>query len=234
MTRCNPYRLVGGAAFMGVIFSLSACGGSSSSGSVSGPPATTPPPTTTPPPVTPPPTTPVTPPDLRSFNELKLLGQQLAAEIETATITPEANMPISGRATYQGIASFRASPSIPPGLNSDEYFALLTSNPGIVSNVYLMTNFETAEIDGMLTYFQDIELGLLPGSVNIGNGKIEGNAFTGDLAGSVGPFGGEQAATGGIDGAFLGDTPEFATGNVYLDVGSGSSAQSFDGVFTAN
>jgi hypothetical protein len=32
MTRCNPYRLVGGAMFMGVIFSLSACGGSSSSG----------------------------------------------------------------------------------------------------------------------------------------------------------------------------------------------------------
>jgi hypothetical protein len=107
MIRCNPYRLVGGAMFIGVIFSLSACGGSSSSGFVSGPPVTTPSPTTTPPPTTPPPTTPLPPPDLTSFNRQVAQGREDFAALESSTLLPSAKMPVTGSASYSGVVLYK-------------------------------------------------------------------------------------------------------------------------------
>jgi hypothetical protein len=236
MTRCNPYRLVGGAVFMGVILSLSACGGSSSSGSVSGPPATTPPPTTTPPPVTPPPvtpppTTPLPPPDLTSFNRQVAQGREDFAALETTPILPSAKMPVTGIASYSGVVLYKLAGSVIT-LPDEVIVDTILESPSMSSDISLQANFGADSISGNLGGFNDSTTGSFSGAVWIQNGTISGNKFEGDLSGTVFKGGTPRSAAGAISGSFLGSTtPDAAVGAVGLNMGAGGL---FLGVFSAD
>ena len=236
MIRCNPYRLVGGAVFMGVIFSLSACGGSSSSGSVSGPPATTPPPTTTPPPVTPPPvtpppTTPLPPPDLTSFNRQVAQGREDFAALESSTLLPSAKMPVTGIASYSGVVLYKLAGSVIT-LPDEVIVDTILESPSMSSDISLQANFGADSISGNLGGFNDSTSGSFSGGVSIQNGTIFGNEFEGDLSGIVFKSGTPRSATGGIQGGFVGSvTPDEAVGALSLDLGAGDR---FLGIFSAD
>ena len=236
MIRCNPYRLVGGAVFMGVIFSLSACGGSSSSGSVSGPPATTPPPTTTPPPVTPPPvtpppTTPLPPPDLTSFNRQVAQGREDFAALETTPILPSAKMPVTGIASYSGVVLYKLAGSVIT-LPDEVIVDTILESPSMSSDISLQANFGADSISGNLGGFNDSTTGSFSGAVWIQNGTISGNEFEGDLSGTVMKNGTVSSAAGDIKGVFVGSvTPDDAGGARSLDMGSGGR---FLGIYTAD
>jgi hypothetical protein len=225
MTRCNPYRLVGGAVFMGVIFSLSACGGSSSSGFVSGPPATTTPPTT------PPPTKPLPPPDLTRFNEQVAKGREDFAAIESSTLLPSAKMPVMGLASYSGVVLYKTSSSV-SGLPGKDKLDKILESPSMSSDITLLANFGTDSISGNLGGFNDSTTGSFSGGVSIQNGTIFGNEFKGDLSGTVFKSGTPKSATGGIQGGFVGSVvPDEAVGALSLDLGAGDR---FLGIFSAD
>ena len=251
MIRCNPYRLVGGAAFMGVILSLSACGGSSSSGSVSGPPATTPPPTTTPPPVTPPPvtpppttpppvtpppTTPLPPPDLTYFNNQVAKGREDFAALLETPVLPIARLPVIGGASYSGVALYKTASSV-SGLPGDVMVDRILESPSMSSDISLLADFGTDSITGSLHGFNDSTTGSFSGAVSIRNGTIfEGDygesRFEGDLQGNLLKNGIPRNTTGGITGAFGGSvTPDVAGGALSLDLGAGDR---FLGIFSAD
>ena len=241
MTRCNPYRLVGGAMFMGVIFSLSACGGSSSSGSVSGPPATTPPPTTTPPPVTPPPVTPppvtpLPPPDLTYFNNQVAKGREDFAALLETSVLPIAKLPVTGNAIYSGVVLYKTASSV-SGLPGDVMVDRILESPSMSSDISLIANFGADSVTGSLHGFNDSTTGSFSGGVTIRNGAIfegdyGGSEFEGDLQGNVLKNGIPTNTTGGISGAFGGSvTPDVAGGALSLNMGAGDQ---FLGIFSAD
>jgi hypothetical protein len=228
MTRCNPYRLVGGAVFMGVIFSLSACGGSSSSGFVSGPPVTTPPPPASPPPVP--------PPDITSFNMQVATGREDFAAFETTPGLPSAKMPVTGRGYYSGVVLYKTA-SLVSGLPYSGIADTILESPSMSSDIWLQANFEPGTIEGILGNFNDSTTGNLSGGLFIRNGTIfEGNSgeseFKGDLTGNFYKDGTPRNPTGAINGVFGGSvTPDVAGGVLSLDLGAGDQ---FIGIYSAD
>ena len=224
MIRCNPYRLVGGAMFMGVIFSLSACGGSSSSGFLSGPPVTNPPPTTTP------------PPDLTSFNRQVAQGREDFAALEATPGLPSARMPVTGGASYSGVVLYKTASSV-GGLPGEVIIDRILESPSMSSDISLMANFGSDSISGNLGGFNDSTTGNLSGAIYIQNGTIfEGNSgeseFKGDLTGNFYKDGTLRNPTGAINGVFGGSvTPDVAGGSLSLDLGAGDQ---FIGIYSAD
>jgi hypothetical protein len=216
MTRCNPYRLVGGAMFMGVIFSLSACGGSSSSGLITDRLVTTPSPN---------------PPDLTRFNKQVATGREDFAALTTTPGLPSAEMPVTGGASYSGMVLYKTASSV-SGLPGEVMVDKILESPSMSSNITLTATFGLDSIFGTLNDFNDSTTGSLTGSVYTQNGTITGNEFEGDLSGSFLIDGRGRDATGAIIGFFGGSvTPDVAGGSLSLDLGAGDQ---FLGIFSAD
>lgn len=191
-------------------------------------------------PGTPPPDpTPPVIPEPSRFDLLSALGKRLFLEQRDLEFTPQANLPVTGTATYVGATAFKTQASLedaPQGYPDFDQF--IYDNPDLVSKIEVTLDFDDAEISGKLSDFQS-KSGPLAGTINIipeGTGPgIVDEAFFGDLSGSIGNIGSERSIrpdSSGIDGIFLGDLAVSAQGTLFLDFNDGIDP--LTGVFTAD
>ncbi|MCF1708853.1 transferrin-binding protein-like solute binding protein [Tabrizicola sp. J26] len=164
------------------------------------------------------PVDPDTPDGQATFDELAALGQTLFAKTESLSVTPEANMPTTGTATYRGAVSYVSSADLSaiPDAEKPKY---IVDNPQVVSDATLNANFGASTIFGTLANFTDRSTGVWQGGMSISNGVISGSDFTGDMGGSIGPAGEVYPSTGTVKGVFGGDAAEYAYGAVRIDRG---------------
>jgi hypothetical protein len=214
------------AALLGTaLFALGACGSSSSTTSSAAPIQS--PPTTSP--VQPPPTTPpVQPPQTGTFEELKTLASNMFNEQAGFSRTPQANMPVTGTATYSGAAAFRKNSEMDDALDSSDYVNLIKYNPTMVSEVQLTATFAPGfgQIQGQFYNFQSAGTGQIDGQASFSeeynattrtfNGAVEGGIDSSDVSGTV-------------IGEFLGDDAEHIQGSIDLQFGGNE----FVGRYTA-
>jgi hypothetical protein len=149
---------------------------------------------------------------------------------------PFAKLPVTGIASYSGVALYKTASSV-SGLPNEDKLDKILESPSMSSNITLIANFGADSISGNLTGFNDTTTGSFSGAVSIQNGKIfEGNfgesEFEGDLSGYVFKNVTPSNTTGAIYGGFGGSVrPDVAVGAVSLDLGAGDR---FLGIFSAD
>lgn len=176
---------------------------------------------------------PVEPPPTRaSFDQVANQARSLFNEQVDIDYTPDANVPVSGSATYSGAAAYKADSSIPPDLDYPDYQNAILTNPEFVSEVKLTANFGSSSISGVFSNFHSATAGPLDGGLRISNGTIDGNGFSGDVSGNVGVPGAVRPAIGIAYGGFVGDGAEYVFGDVEMDSLAIESGERVYGVFT--
>jgi hypothetical protein len=181
---------------------------------------------------------PVTPPPTRaSFSELSTLASKLFDEQDPLPVTPVANMPVSGTATYSGAAAYKSSADVDDTLNYPDYQRAILDNPAWVSDVKLTANFASDTVAGKFSNFQSAVSGPLGGEINFDNAGIRRDG-SGDYADFEGPVSGivdSVGVVGSVFGEFVGDSAEYILGRIDADLDGANTlgATSVNGVFTA-
>lgn len=157
----------------------------------------------------------------KSFVDMAQEGQTLIGKYWSAGLTPFANMPTNGKATYTGVAAY-----------SDVLNAkYIVENAEVVSKVTLNADFAADEISGKLDNFRDYENKAIAGAVDIKNGKIQGNTIKADLSGQINVTGqGNSSVNGSLAGGFAGPNADAIIGGLNADV---SNVGEIYGVFGA-
>jgi hypothetical protein len=160
-----------------------------------------------------------------SFDQLATRGGGLISEFEDAGFTTEAQMPMTGTATYRGVAAF--------GLDADPDVIIETAE--ILSNLTLNANFASGAIDSSMTNFRDLQNNVGTGGLDISNGTIIGSQFTADIGGNV-ALGGESVQIAGeMLGDFVGSGAEYLEGFIKADADFGlTGTEVIIGVFGAS
>lgn len=167
---------------------LSACGGASTSGgSPDGPPGegigTT------------------------SFESLSADAKNLMQKYESAPLSSVAAMPLSGSATYRGVAAYSLDSSDP---NS------VVQNADALSQIELSANFALSQIEGRAYDFKSFDPNItVEGQIDL-EGSISGNAFSAVANGTTSESGyGESfdiTYNGSVQGTFVGDSAQALVG----------------------
>lgn len=111
-----------------------------------------------------------------SFETLSTSGSALLEQYGNAAPTGVDNMPITGTATYRGVAAYSSDSSDP---------VYIAQYADTLSELELNANFGTSTISGRAYNFKTNVPGVsIDGQVNV-NGTISGNTFDADLSGST-------------------------------------------------
>lgn len=159
-----------------------------------------------------------------SFSQLEDRGLALADRFETADVTTVENMPVSGTASYSGVAAYMEG-----GLLDKTILELTTTDEAsLASAMQLNANFSSGTIDGAFTNFQSDQEGYgdVNGRINIRDGEIFENQLIADLDGTIDGGGERGTITGVMGGAFLGRRGQGVGGAmdmVFTDTGTGES-----------
>lgn len=158
------------------------------------------------------------PPTRATFDQISAANRELFDTVIDLEATPVANMPVSGQATYTGVASYKSDVSIPDDIGFPDYENLIVNEPEIVSQVRLTANFAGQTVGGTFSNFQSAELGPLDGTLTISNATITDNFFEGDVSGQIGRPGNLSAiGDGTTEGLFLGGSAEYVAGYIGMD-----------------
>jgi hypothetical protein len=202
------------AALLGTaLFALGACGSSSSTTSSTTSSEET---------------APVPPTQTGKFEELKTLASTMFKEQAGFSPTPQANMPVTGTATYSGAAAFRKNSEMDDSLDSGEYVNLIKNNPTMVSEVQLTATFApgSGQVQGRFHNLQSAATGQIDGQASFSE---EYNAttrtFNSALEGGIG----SSDVSGTVIGEFFGDSAERIQGSLDLQFGGNE----FVGRYTA-
>jgi hypothetical protein len=160
----------------------------------------------------------------QSFDQLATKGQNIIEKYQDADLTPEAAMPTSGTATYNGVAAFSDVPDA-------EYIA---ENAEAVAALRLEANFGNNTISGKMDNFVDYDNERADGSVQITNGSISGNTFNANLNGSLTVDGDTASVTGDMAGGFVGANANAVAGVLQADLSAGGqTGATLYGIFGA-
>jgi hypothetical protein len=159
----------------------------------------------------------------QSFDQLATKGQNIITKYEDADLTPESEMPTVGTATYNGVAAFSS-------VADAEYIA---ENADAVAALRLEANFGDSTIGGKMDNFVDYDNVRAPGSVQVTNGTISGNAFNADLDGDITIEGEAVTVSGDMAGGFLGADANAVAGAIQADLSSGGGTETLYGIFGA-
>jgi hypothetical protein len=132
--------------------------------------------------------------------------------------TPQANMPVTGTATYSGAAAFRKNSEMDDALDSSDYVNLIKYNPTMVSEVQLTANFEpgSQQVQGQFYNFQSAGTGQIDGQASFSEEyDTTTRTFGGALEGGIG----SSDVSGTVIGEFLGDAAEQIEGSLDLQFG---------------
>lgn len=163
-------------------------------------------------------------PSSPSYSDLYSSGDTLMSTIETLGPTPEVNMPVSGTATYVGVA----------GLSSAAPFSSY-DDAELIGQAVLTADLSKHELSGSMTGFRDMSNDAFSGTIVIDNGQITGNGFNGDVSGSLtspGASGGTVALSGTTSGNFMGTDAEGLLGTM-SGTRTGSASGAFYGLIGA-
>jgi hypothetical protein len=179
---------------------------------------------------------PVAPPPTRaSFSELSTLASKLFDEQDPLPVTPVANMPVSGTATYSGAAAYKSSADVDDTLDYPDYQRAILDNPTWVSDVKMTANFASDTVAGKFSNFQSAVSGPLNGEINFGYIDILTDSSSGfsDFEGTALGRVDSVAVVGSVFGEFVGDSAEFILGRIEFEGETNPGATGVNGVFTA-
>lgn len=140
--------------------------------------------------------------DNPDFNQQAIDGAQLIGSFQGRQLTPLADMPGTGRATYTGVAGFNLDQ---PGS---------TLNPfELLADLEVVSDFDTNEVTGDLSSFNTPD-GPGTGTIPLTNGEIVGNALVMDANGQIGlPDGDSMAINADLAGVFRGNGAAVVVGS---------------------
>jgi hypothetical protein len=123
-------------------------------------------------------------------------GEELIERFGDADRTAVDDMPMTGTATYDGVAELR------------------TNEASVGADLELVADFEASSVDGTFDNFNDPEGFEIGGSVSVSDGQIVGNSLAGDLDGQLTVEGEDVGVTGAIFGEFVGENAEGIRGEL--------------------
>jgi hypothetical protein len=161
-------------------------------------------------------------PSPESFATLRSDFDSLLSTYDAATVTPLANVPNAGSATYSGSAVYS---------NVDTDPNAIIANPTSASAVEITADFGAGEVGGRLHDFRSVDpTVIIGGDLALVNGVIQNNTVAADILGSLTIDGIERDHTGGrLLGSFLGQNAD-ALGGPILE---GGSPTKYNGAFVA-
>lgn len=124
-----------------------------------------------------------------SFDELNANLATLKTERGSMRATLAADMPTTGTATYKGFSTFGATKE---------------SEPYMISETTIITNFSDSSVSGNLTNFRDIDNNYLPGTITLEDRTIFAARFNARMTGTLNVDGEDKVMEGLMEGFFTG------------------------------
>jgi hypothetical protein len=138
-----------------------------------------------------------------SFYDKLADGDRLARRLDQLDLTPSANMPASGTATYVGLIGVEYDPG--PGFaNYDE----------AVGDLRLSADFSNSTITGSMANWVGRDAGRFSGQLDVTNGSITGNELGAVARGTLSANGQRGDVRLEMDGGFLGNSGQGVAGMV--------------------
>lgn len=141
-------------------------------------------------------------------------AESLLAFVNPLGVTPTADLPMSGSATYDGFIAFS-------GVGVDESF---------IGDLSLDVNFANNSISGSATDFLDNSENAYTGTLVVDGGAIDRSAdpqtdvqFDADIGGTLADGGASRTIDGELKGYFVGSNQSAVVGSVSGTVGGGAS-----------
>lgn len=151
-----------------------------------------------------------------SYDDLATRGESLISNVVEMDITPLENMPVTGTASYEGVAAFSYDRS---------------EEADVLSELQLEANFANSEVGGRFHNFVDATQGNIDGQLDISNGRIIENHFEAEAAGRLTLDGESSDVELSLEGDFGGDSADAVIG--FADGGATNGEFDIEDIFVA-
>lgn len=160
-----------------------------------------------------------------TYDELLSDGRVIFNGATSTPVTPEADMPDSGSASYAGVAALAQGGPL-SGIDDGQ----------LLGTMEMEADFAGNAVSGRMGNFREEFTDTAhEGELALANGQVSGNGFTADISGELTPPGGATASYDGtLDGRFRGAAGEIVEGDVSGTITLPSSGTNlFYGLFAA-
>ena len=147
-------------------------------------------------------------------------GDALVQRLEETTPTPISRVPVSGAARYEGYAAFQH------GVGYD-----YNEDPEMMALARIDTYFASDTVEGEFTNFRNRDGAVIGGSLQLGNGAINGNEVTASTSGPLFETDRTRYVEADVEGLFGGPNVEFLAGTIDATVIEDGYGSDYSGIF---